>query len=62
MSCESSGTNNSEQNTTTLKVEETTSQLGGPDEMLKTSYNRPSLLDKFNQSKVKFNEIDVIGK
>jgi hypothetical protein len=31
-------------------------------EMLKTSYNRPSLLDKFNESKVKFKEIDVIGK
>jgi len=31
-------------------------------EMLKTSYSRPSLLDKFNESKVKFKEIDVIGK
>ncbi len=28
--------------------------------MLKTSFKRPSLLDKYNESKVKFKEIDVI--
>lgn len=44
-------------------VKEANEQVTSTDaEMLKTSYNRPSLMDKFNQAKTKFNEIDVIGK